>query len=209
MQQELTLQEIASHYKLSPVPSQENQLVRLDNVLSRYAYAPSIQHANRYPTNLTGRRRGRNVVYGLYGHEAIGTYRWLVRCDCGNWNTITRRNFLNSSSNDSCGCLKREKMIARRTTHGRSRTAEYKIFHCAVQRCNNPTHYQYHNYGGRGIEMRFQSFEEFFAEVGPRPDPNLSIDRINNDGHYEPGNLRWATRSEQQRNRRPFKRRRK
>jgi hypothetical protein len=87
-------------------------------------------------------------------------------------------------------------------THGMHGTPEYVAYRSARKRCINPKTYNYKNYGGRGIEFRFESFGEFFAEVGPRPSPDHSIDRINNDGHYIAGNLRWSTRTEQMRNRR-------
>lgn len=73
----------------------------------------------------------------------------------------------------------------------------------ARQRCNNPNYKQFADYGGRGIEFRFDSFEEFYAELGPRP-PGLVVDRINNNGHYEKGNIQWATRSQSSFNRRPY-----
>jgi hypothetical protein len=85
--------------------------------------------------------------------------------------------------------------------HRRCGTPEYRSFLHARQRCNNPKDTKYPDYGGRGIEFRFTSFDQFFAELGPRPD-GMTLDRINNDGHYEPGNVRWATGSQQIRNRR-------
>src|SRR5207245_5618711 len=72
----------------------------------------------------------------------------------------------------------------------------------ARKRCTNTKCIQYPYYGGRGIKFLFDSFEQFYAELGPRP-KGLSLDRINNDGHYESGNVRWATWSEQMKNRRP------
>ena len=78
---------------------------------------------------------------------------------------------------------------------------EYNIWFAMRSRCSNPNVWNYKNYGGRGIRVKFKSFQEFFAEVGPRP-PGTQIDRINNDGHYEPGNVRWATIIQQRYNRR-------
>lgn len=85
---------------------------------------------------------------------------------------------------------------------GFSKTSEAKIFHRARHRCTSPNCKEFKNYGGRGIEFRFETLAEFFAEVGHRPQ-GKTLDRINNDGHYEKGNLRWATWEQQAANRRP------
>jgi hypothetical protein len=89
--------------------------------------------------------------------------------------------------------------------HGMARTPEYDIWVDMKGGCYNPNHHKYPDYGGRGImvcdEWR-HSFVPFLNHIGKRPDPNLSLDRINNDGNYEPGNVRWATRIEQMRNQR-------
>jgi hypothetical protein len=87
-----------------------------------------------------------------------------------------------------------------------SGTVEYHAYIGARSRCRNPKNDSYDKYGGRGIEFRFSSFEQFFAELGPRPGPEYSVDRIDNEGHYEMGNVRWATLSEQNLNRRPLSR---
>jgi hypothetical protein len=89
----------------------------------------------------------------------------------------------------------------------RSETVEYFAVQCAKQRCTNPNDPGYPNYGGRGIQFKFPSvavaYDYVLANIGPKPSPDHSIDRVNNDGHYEPGNLRWATRQDQFDNRRP------
>jgi hypothetical protein len=87
-------------------------------------------------------------------------------------------------------------------SHRQYKTPEYRCYISAKSRCNNPNLPEYQYYGGRGIEFRFSSFPEFLESIGPRPSRRHSIDRINNDGHYEPGNVRWATQIEQLRNRR-------
>lgn len=85
---------------------------------------------------------------------------------------------------------------------GRGVTPEYEAYGMAKRRCRETSHARYGDYGGRGIEFRFNSFQEFVDELGRRPSPAHSLDRIDNDGHYEKGNVRWATRSEQSENRR-------
>jgi hypothetical protein len=90
--------------------------------------------------------------------------------------------------------------------HGQYGTPEYRIWTAMIQRCHNPHNAGYPNYGGRGISVCLawrNSFMAFISDMGPRPDPSLSLDRIDNDGHYGPDNCRWATLQEQRANRRP------
>ena len=90
-------------------------------------------------------------------------------------------------------------------THGLSHMPEYRIWKGMLARCHNSKSPNWEDYGGRGIKVLFASFEEFFAEIGPRPSPDLSVDRIDNDGNYESGNIRWAIRSQQAKNKRTSK----
>jgi len=92
-----------------------------------------------------------------------------------------------------------------RFKHGMTTTPEYRAYKAARTRCNNPNTEQWRDYGGRGIKFLFTSFEQFLAELGSKPSPKHTLDRINNDGHYAPGNVRWATRHEQKINQRPRK----
>lgn len=96
----------------------------------------------------------------------------------------------------------KEKLVKANTTHGCWDTPEYVIYRAARSRCTNPKNKRWADYGGRGIKFLFTSFEQFFAELGPRPSPKHSIDRKDNDGHYEPGNVRWATPVQQRANQR-------
>jgi hypothetical protein len=130
-----------------------------------------------------------------------GSRWWTCRCDCGNMATVSTAN-LNSGNTRSCGCLLRDVMRVALTTHGRRRTPEYDTWCRMRGRCRNPRNPKYPRYGGRGITIcpEWDDFAVFYRDMGPRPSPRHSLDRIDNDGPYASWNCRWATPTEQARN---------
>lgn len=130
--------------------------------------------------------------------------RWLCRCDCGNETTVWKHSLI-CGAQVSCGCYMREvsaKTGRQSATHGMRRSAEYSVWCGMLRRCRNSNDRSFPRYGGRGIEVRFSCFSEFYAAVGERPSSLHSIDRINPDGSYEAGNVRWALSAVQARNKR-------
>ena len=157
--------------------------------------------------DIRGLRFGRWLVVGSAPVRLAGITKWACRCDCGTERMVAGGHLRGGRTN-SCGCYNREvagrRALERSTTHGHSprgkASPEYRAWRSMLNRCDHPCVNSYERYGGRGITVcsRWrESFEAFLADMGPKPSPKHSVDRIDNDGNYEPGNCRWATPIEQ------------
>lgn len=153
--------------------------------------------------DLSGQRFGRLLALHSPARDRHHNRLWLCRCDCGT-EKLVKSGALTGGNTASCGCLHREVMTPHGATVGGKRSPEYLAWGHMRRRCQDPQHPQFRNYGGRGIAVceRWQEFQNFLADMGARPSPRHSLDRIDNDGSYEPGNCRWATKDVQQHNRR-------
>jgi len=135
---------------------------------------------------------------GKRGHRVL----WKCQCQCGTVKEVTTSDLVTSHSK-SCGCLNAEVRKIQPLRHGFNRTRTYVTWSAMIARCTNSKLRSFKHYGGRGIKVceRWSDFACFLADMGERP-ANCSIDRIDVNGNYEPGNCRWATASEQRRNQR-------
>jgi hypothetical protein len=151
---------------------------------------------------MTGKRFGRWTVLGPAGKTAGGHDLVTCRCDCGSERNVDWHSLRNGMSR-SCSCLQKETVSLRNTSHGcagrgGNTTPEYKSWCAMIWRVQTRTAMVFSYYGERGIIVcsRWLTFENFLADMGPRP-KGTTLDRIDNDGNYEPGNCRWATPSQQ------------
>ena len=157
--------------------------------------------------DVTGQKFGRLTVLHRDRESKKRGIRYICQCECGTIKSVFGES-LRRGATKSCGCLNSETASRRnretKVTHGQSYGPEYQAWRSMISRCRNPSHQSYSRYGARGIVVceEWQSnFQKFFDHVGKRPSPQHSIDRIDNAGNYEPGNVHWATAKEQGRNR--------
>ena len=154
--------------------------------------------------DLTGQKFGRLTVISRAENKGKETC-WKCQCDCGN-EVIVQGNNLKNGHTVSCGCFRREKTSESHKTHGMKGTSIHNTWSHIKARCFNPNSKHYKDYGGRGITMfpewidNFQAFYDYVSKLEHYGEDGYTLDRINNDGNYEPDNLRWADKKTQGRN---------
>lgn len=158
--------------------------------------------------DITGQTFSRLTALGPVSRTEYKSILWLCQCLCGN-SVIVATKCLKGGHTKSCGCLRKDNVKRALTTHGLSYKKEHGIWRNIIGRCYRKTHAAYTSYGGRGIRMYepwltdAKAFCDYISALPGYGEPGLSLDRIDNDGNYEPGNLRWATATQQSNNQRP------
>lgn len=148
---------------------------------------------------MIGQKFGRWLVLSEAHKRKTYIDKYNCICDCGVERQVLTNSLMRGLSK-SCGCYHKDVI----RTHGYDGTRTYKSYHAMRERCNNTNHLHYRHYGGRGITVCarwMESFQNFLADMGERPD-NMTLDRKDNDGNYEPSNCKWSTKREQENNKR-------
>lgn len=163
--------------------------------------------------DLSGEKFGRLTAISHAGKSNHGRSLWLCLCDCGNEKVIAQRSLI-AGYTKSCGCYQKEvasitapKRNKENAKHGMAGTKVYRVWHMMLQRCNNAKNKDFIHYGGRGVSVcaEWFDFRSFYRDMGDIPSPGMTIERVNNDGNYEPSNCIWATRKQQRLNQRARK----
>lgn len=153
--------------------------------------------------DLTGMEFGRLTVLSMSDEKQGKKYKWLCQCSCGNL-TIKAGADMKKGNTKSCGCLAKELSPTWAIKHGMSSTKEYAAWAAMIDRCNREGNEYFSKYGGRGVEVCedwLNNFEAFMLDMGKAPTKTHSLERIDNDGNYEPSNCKWGTKQEQSQNR--------